>query len=101
MTFEQATAQALYFNTSLGEAVATSKYKVFAIWQPDYIKAYNVVLIPTKYENQFDAATESQAIAFQRVSVKALVNVTDLASFVSNFDSIAANDAELSSYLGL
>ena len=101
MTFEEATAQAASFNSSLGEGVATAKYKVFAFWLPDYLKNYNVVLIPTIYEVQFHAATESQAIAFQRVSVKSLVNITDLASFVSNFNTVGANDAELAAYLGL
>lgn len=101
MTFEQATQQATDFNTSLGEGTATAKYKVFAYWLPDWLKVYNVVLIPTKYETQFNAASESQAIAFQRVSVKALANITDLASFVSNFDTIGASDSELASYLGL
>lgn len=99
MTFEEATAQAASFNASLGEGIATAKYKVFAFWLPDYLKNYNVVLIPTKYEAQFDAATESQAIAFQRVSVKSLVNITDLASFVSNFDTNTLSDPELNSYL--
>lgn len=101
MTQEEANQQSADFNTSLGEGTATAKYKSFAFWLPDWLKNYGVVLIPTKYEAQFDAATESQAIAFQRVSAKALANITDLASFVSNFDTIGANDEELASYLGL
>jgi hypothetical protein len=101
MTLIEANQQAADFNNSLGERTSSAKYKSFAFWRPDWLKTYNVVLIPTKYEADFNGASESQKIAFQRVAVKALNLIIDLSTFVSNFDAIGANDEELASYLDL
>lgn len=97
-------AQALAdkYNLEIGAETTTAKFKVFAYWLPNYEKVYNVVLIPTIYESDFDAATESLKIAFQRVSVKATALSADaLSQFVNNFQTKGAEDSELAPYLGL
>ena len=101
MTQEAATTEATRINDVIGEGTATAKTKVFAYWLPTYVKDYNTVLIPTKYEAQYNAATDSQAIAFQRVSLKAQKGNSSLADFVAQFDIEGALDDELAAYLSL
>lgn len=101
MTLEQATTEATRINTKIGEGTETAKAKVFAYWLPTYVKDYNTLLIPTKYETQFNDATESQAIAFQRVSIKAQKGNISLSDYVVQFDIQAAEDTELAAYLGI
>ena len=102
MTQEEAQALADQFNIDLGTGTATALYKVFVYWLPDYLKVYGVTLVPTTYETQYNSATDSLEIAFQRVSSKALALPNDgLADYVTNFQAVATNDAELADYLGL
>jgi hypothetical protein len=101
MTQAEATTEATRINDVIGEGTATAKTKVFAYWMPTYVKDYNTVLIPTKYETEYNAATDSQAIAFQRVSIKAQKGNISLADYVAQFDIEAAADEELATYLGL
>jgi len=101
MTQEAATTEATRINDVIGEGTATAKTKVFAYWLPTYVKDYNTVLIPTKYEAEYDAATGSQAIAFQRVSLKAQKGNLSLVDFVAQFDIEGALDDELAAYLSL
>jgi hypothetical protein len=101
MTQTEATIEATRINDIIGEGTATAKTKVFAYWMPTYVKQYNTVLIPAKYEVQYDAATDSQAIAFQRVSLKAQKGNLSLADYVAQFDIEGAEDTELAAYLGL
>jgi hypothetical protein len=101
MTQAEATTEATRINDVIGEGAATAKTKVFAYWLPTYVKDYNTVLIPTKYETQYDAATDSLKIAFKRVSIKAQKGNISLAQFVTFFDEQGALDSELSAYLGL
>jgi hypothetical protein len=100
MTFEQATAQAAQLNDLIEIYTGTIIYKVVAIWVAQYEKEFTTVLIPTKYVDDFNSADYSQQLAFLRVSIKALLLPYESAdTIVSNFDSEAANDAELSNYL--
>ena len=101
MTQEAATTEATRINDVIGEGTATAKTKVFAYWVPNYVKDYNTILIPTKYEAQYNAATDSQAIAFQRVSLKAQKGNLSLVEIVAQFDIEGALDAELAAYLSL
>ena len=101
MTFEEATAEAARRNGIQG--TVTNTWFVFLYWLPTWEKSYDVTLVPTKYTEQFNGATDSQGIAFQRVSIKAFpkqATATE-ADFVTSFDAAAANDTELSTYLGL
>jgi hypothetical protein len=100
MTFEQATAQAAQLNDLIEIYTGTIIYKVVAIWVAQYEKEYTTVLIPTKYVDDYDSADYSQKLAFLRVSIKALLLPYESAdTIVSNFDSEADKDAELSNYL--
>ena len=100
MTFEQATAQAAQLNDLIEIYTGTIIYKVVAIWVAQYEKEYTTVLIPTKYNDQYDSADNSEQLAFLRVSIKALLLPYESAdTIVSNFDSEADKDAELSNYL--
>lgn len=102
MKLAEATTLANDFNTALGEGAATMKYAPFAYWDNALTKDYNVVLLPTVYDVQFEAATESQKIAFARVSALAISKApADAAAFVAEFDLQGAQDAELADYLGL
>jgi hypothetical protein len=100
MTFEQATAQAAQLNDLIEIYTGTIIYKVVAIWVAQYEKEYTTVLIPTKYVDDYDSADNSEQLAFLRVSIKALLLPYESAdTIVSNFDSEADKDAELSNYL--
>jgi len=100
MTLEQATAQAAQLNDLIEIYTGTIIYKVVAIWVAQYEKEYTTVLIPTKYVDDYDSADNSEQLAFLRVSVKALLLPYESAdTIVSNFDSEADKDAELSNYL--
>ena len=100
MTFDQATAQAAQLNDLIEIYTGTIIYKVVAIWVAQYEKEYTTVLIPTKYVDDYDSADNSEQLAFLRVSIKALLLPYESAdTIVSNFDSEADKDAELSNYL--
>ena len=100
MTLEQAEQQEKYLNELIEIYTGTIIYKVVTIWVAQYEKEYTTVLIPTKYNDQYDSADYSQKLAFLRVSIKALLLPYESAdTIVSNFDSEADKDAELSNYL--
>lgn len=100
MDQETAQLQADYLNEILEEYLDTIYYKIFALWNTQYEKQYQTVLIPFKYVDNFDAADASIQLAFARVSIKALLlPFTTADTLVSNFDSETAKDAELNNYL--
>lgn len=100
MDFETAELQAGYLNEILTEYLDTIYYKVFALWNTQYDKQYQTVLIPTKYTDNYDTAGESIQLAFARVSIKTLVlPYSNADDFVTNFDSVILNDPELYAYL--
>jgi len=104
MTQEQATAAAEASNTALGEGTATVKYGVFPQWTGNFNKQYNICLYNTEYDTQFGAATDSQKLAFARVSLQTIAITTtsdSVGTFAINFNSKAAADAELAAYLEL
>ena len=100
MDQETAQLQADYLNEILTEYLDTIYYKIFALWNTQYEKQYQTVLIPFKYVDNFDAADASIQLAFARVSIKALLlPYTTADTLVTNFDSEADKDSELSNYL--
>ena len=100
MDQETAQLQADYLNEILTEYLDTIYYKIFVLWNTQYEKQYQTVLIPFKYVDNFDAADASIQLAFARVSIKALVlPYTTADTLVTNFDSEAEKDSELSNYL--
>ena len=104
MTQEEANSAATSNNTALGAGVATIKYGVFARWSNNHVKDYSICLYNTQYETEFGAATESQLLAFARVSIQTIGIMAagdDTAAFKTNFNIKAAEDTELAAYLGL
>lgn len=100
MTLEQAQASADANNEIISDYSGSIFYFVFEYWNLQFEKQYNIVLIPTIYENQFTAANNSQALAFARVSRKAnILPFTTADTWVTNFDTEAAADPELNNYL--
>jgi hypothetical protein len=104
MTQEEALAAVTTNNTALGGGAATINYGAFALWTNNYTKEYNICLYNTQYNAQFTAATESQKIAFARVSLQTIAVMTTaetVDNFKTKFNIQAAADAELAAYLGL
>jgi hypothetical protein len=100
MTLEQATIQANQLNTIITDYIDTFNYKVNALWDSQYNKQYETVLIPTKYNANFEAGDYSIQLAFQRVSIKTLLSeYTTADSWVTVFDIEVTKDAELNNYL--
>jgi hypothetical protein len=100
MTLEQATIQANQLNTIITDYIDTFNYKVNALWSSQYEKNYETVLIPTKYNANFEAGDYSIQLAFQRVSIKTLLSeYTTADSWVTVFDIEVTKDAELNNYL--
>lgn len=100
MDQETAELQAGFLNEIMTEYLTSIMFKVFALWDTQYKKQYQTVLIPTKYETDYDNANESVQLAFARVSIKTLVlPYTTADDFVSSFDSQVSTDQELNNYL--
>jgi hypothetical protein len=100
MTLEQATIQANQLNTIITDYIDTFNYKVNALWDSQYNKQYETVLIPTKYNANFEAGDYSIQLAFQRVSIKTLLSeYTTADSWVTVFDIEVTKDTELNNYL--
>jgi hypothetical protein len=100
MTKSEAIEQAGQLNTIITDYIGTIIYKVFAVWNSQFEKSYETVLIPTKYETEFEAGDVSEQFAFKRVSVKTLLlEYTTADSWVSSFDVQVLNDEELNNYL--
>ena len=104
MTQEQAAAAADTSNTALGGGVTTVKFGSFPQFTGNYQKQWNVCLYNTQYDTAFGLATDSQLIAFARVSLQtiAIMSTGDSVDvFKANFNIKAAADTELAAYLEL
>lgn len=78
----------------------TVVYRPFAYWDNRYVKYYNVVYFPKEYDAKFETATDSQKLAFARVSILAQsLRPIDVENFVLNFASETLKDIELNDYL--
>ena len=100
MDFETAEIQQRYLNELLVDFQTSITYKIFALWNTQYQKQYQTVLIPAKYSDEYNNANTSQQLAFARVSIQALVMPYGTADeLVSNFDSKVTSDDELNNYL--
>jgi hypothetical protein len=100
MTQQEAKDQATQLNTIITDYIGTFNYKVNAVWSSQYEKNYETVLIPTKYNTDFEAGDYSIQLAFQRVSIKTLLSeYTTADSWVTVFDIEVTKDTELNNYL--
>jgi hypothetical protein len=100
MTQQEAIDQSIQLNDIIRDYSGTINYKVNALWDSQYNKQYETLLIPTKYNVDFEAGDYSIQLAFQRVSIKTLLTeYTTSDSWVSVFDIEVTKDAELNNYL--
>lgn len=99
-TLAQATATINAQNTQLeGEPIRSVLVQVFPNWQQDN---YETLMIPSKYETQYNDATLEQKYAFARVNQTTILNgYSSTADYVTQYDTQAALDSVLSVYLGL
>jgi hypothetical protein len=101
MTQEAATNSANNLNGILSAATVTDQnYKPVETFF-NYGSTWQVCLIPSKYNAQYDAATTIQQQAFGRVYRETQGQAPETANFVADFDTNAANDSVLGPYLGL
>jgi hypothetical protein len=100
MTQQEAIDQSIQLNDIIKDYSDIFNYKVNALWDSQYNKQYETVLIPTKYNADFEAGDFSIQLAFQRVSIKTLLSeYTTADSWVTVFDIEVTKDAELNNYL--
>jgi hypothetical protein len=100
MTQQEAIDQSIQLNDIIKDYSDTINYKVNALWSSQYEKNYETVLIPTKYNTEYEAGNFSIQLAFKRVSIKTLLQeYTSADSWVTNFDIETTKDAELNNYL--
>jgi hypothetical protein len=101
MTLEQATNLVTILNDLLkkaGEDLVT--YNVFAFWSSNYEKQYSTIMYPKTHAQKYETASDSQKLAFARVSVKAQLKAArTYEGFNSDFEEQTDLDPELSNYL--
>jgi hypothetical protein len=101
MTYEQAYQLKEDLNKILNDAkVDVVSYEIFNKWTELFVKTYELVLIPTEHEGKYETATDSQKLAFARVSIQSQTGAAaSYETFVSTFNTLAENDTELNDYL--
>jgi hypothetical protein len=100
MTQQEAIDQSIQLNDIIRDYSGTLNYKVNSVWDSQYNKQYETLLIPTKYNADFEAGDFSIQLAFKRVSIKTLLSeYTTSDSWVSVFDIEVTKDTELNNYL--
>lgn len=102
MNFEQADELAQKLNSILKNNLADAfvVYKVFAYWDINYSKSYNVVLLPVGLNALYNSANESEKLSFVRVStITQLAQPTSYENFVNTFTNNVSKDSELNEYL--
>ena len=100
MDKEQAQQQAQYLNSIIEDYIAEINYVVFAYWNTQYQKLYATVLIPSKYNDNYNVANDSVKLSFARVALKTLVqDYRDSNSYVTLYDENIPSDSELNNYL--
>ena len=82
-----------------GEAITDRMFVILDLFTPAKYSSWGILLIPSEYETQWDAATLEQQYAFYRVSNKAIS--ANYANYVNEFKAIGATDSVLQPYLDL
>lgn len=96
MTLQQATD----LQTSLNDALTASgiddlTYGVYALWNPQAIKEYNVIMYPAEFKTIYENADTSGQFAFVRVSIKTqLLGPQNEENFITNFKAEVVKDPE-------
>lgn len=101
MTLEQATQLQTDLNASLIEAGNVSlTYGIFAVWNQQYQKNYNVILYPIEYKTKYEATTTSGQFAVARVSISVQAKGANTAEgFITDFQAAVAKDDEANNVL--
>jgi hypothetical protein len=99
-------AQAITLANSLNDTLKTVgadiivEYTIFPYWDATYVKYYNVILYPNTYAAKMETATDSQKLAFARVSIRAQTSApSSYENFIVMFDAEKVLDTELNQYL--
>ena len=101
MTLEQATQLQSDLNSQLVESGNVNlTYGVYAIWNQQVEKGYNVILYPIQYEAKYNAANTSGQFSVVRVSIKTQsAGAQTDEGFINNFNANVANDPEANNLL--
>lgn len=101
MTYEQATQLQIDLNNQLVESGNVNlTYGVYAIWNQQVEKGYNVILYPIVYKAKYEAADTSGQFSVVRVSIKTQsAGAQTDEGFINNFNANVANDPEANNLL--
>jgi len=101
MTYEQATQLQIDLNSQLVESGNVNlTYGVYAIWNSQVEKGYNVILYPIVYKAKYEAADTSGQFSVVRVSIKTQsAGAQTDEGFINNFNANVANDPEANNLL--
>jgi len=101
MTYEQATQLQIDLNSQLVESGNVNlTYGVYAIWNQQVEKGYNVILYPIVYKAKYEAADTSGQFSVVRVSIKTQsAGAQTDEGFINNFNANVANDPEANNLL--
>jgi hypothetical protein len=101
MTLEQATQLQIDLNSQLVESGNVNlTYGVYAIWNSQVEKGYNVILYPIVYKAKYEAADTSGQFSVVRVSIKTQsAGAQTDEGFINNFNANVANDPEANNLL--
>ena len=101
MTLEQATQLKTDLNAQLSEAGNTTlTYSVYAVWNQQAEKSYNVILYPLEHKTKYEAANTSGQFAVVRVSIKTqLKGAQTSEAFISTFNEAVTKDDEANNVL--
>jgi hypothetical protein len=101
MTLEQATQLQIDLNSQLVESGNVNlTYGVYAIWNSQAQKGYNVILYPIQYEAKYNSANTSGQFSVVRISIKtqSAGPQTD-EGFINNFEANVLLDPEADNLL--
>jgi hypothetical protein len=101
MTYEQATQLTEDLNAALTASGNTNlTYSVYALWDQQAQKSYNVILYPLVYKTKYEAADTSGQFSVVRVSIKTQsAGPSTDEGFINNFNANVAKDPEANNLL--
>lgn len=101
MNEQQAIEQCEALNLLIEEYLQFIRFYVYQYWDLQYNKIYKTILLPTKYTDSYNEASDSIKIAFVRVGIKSILESYETAEdIVNNFDNLVITDPELNKYIG-
>lgn len=102
MTQEQAEALRDTYNTTLTNAgINDQTWYAQENFSQNYQSNWDTVLVPDVYAAKYGTATAAQLAGFGRVYQDSFTGTGPGATYITNFNTNAANDSVLGPYLGL